>query len=381
MYSVDAYGRMIADDKRTGAYIRALKLAIKPGSVVVDIGTGPGFFAMLACKLGARRVYAIEPDNVIQVARDCARLNGFSDRIEFIQDLSTNVTLPETADVIVADLRGVLPFFQANLPSVQDAANRFLAKNGILIPLRDHLFAAIAHAPEIYRKIEAPWGQREGVTLAAGRKVVINTWSKNRVEKADVLCEPVRWHTITYDKIDSFDVAAQMSFAVTKSGTAHGVVAWFESDLLDGVSMSNAPGEPELLYGNAFFPLAQPVDLEAGDDIEFRIRADLIKDEYVWSWETRICDRQDAKLVKTHLRQSTLFGAPFTRDHLKKRASSFVPILDEQAAVSSFILSQIDGKSSIEQLAAKVAEKFPQRFASAAAAMDVVAEISAKYSK
>ena len=37
--------------------------AIDEGAVIVDIGTGTGIFAQLACRVGARRVYAIEPDD------------------------------------------------------------------------------------------------------------------------------------------------------------------------------------------------------------------------------------------------------------------------------------------------------------------------------
>mgnify|MGYP001184895145 CR=1 FL=1 len=73
---------MIADRVRMDAYVRALRQAVVPGSVVIDIGTGTGIFAMLACQFGARRVYAIEPDDAIQVAREIAAANGFADRID-----------------------------------------------------------------------------------------------------------------------------------------------------------------------------------------------------------------------------------------------------------------------------------------------------------
>ena len=92
MYNVSTYGKMIADSPRIKAYVAALRLAIRPGSVVIDLGSGPGFFALVACQLGARRVFAIEPDNIIQVGRDAARDHGVADRIEFIQNLSTKVT-------------------------------------------------------------------------------------------------------------------------------------------------------------------------------------------------------------------------------------------------------------------------------------------------
>src|SRR6516165_5693389 len=106
MYSIRAYGEMVLDRHRTGAYIEALRRSVKPGSVVLDLGAGCGVFALVACQLGARRVVAVEPNEVVHLARQIAADCGYSDRIEFIQDISTKVSPLEPADVIVSDLRG-----------------------------------------------------------------------------------------------------------------------------------------------------------------------------------------------------------------------------------------------------------------------------------
>src|ERR671911_3229618 len=106
MYSLHFYGRMIADASRMDAYAAALRQTVKPDSIVMDLGCGPGVFALLACKLGARRVYAVEPANVIGLAREAAVANGFADRIQFFENMSTEITLDERATIIVSDLRG-----------------------------------------------------------------------------------------------------------------------------------------------------------------------------------------------------------------------------------------------------------------------------------
>src|ERR1041385_848678 len=150
MYSVSSYGEMIADTPRMNAYVTALRRTVKADSVVVDLGCGPGLFALLACKMGARRVYAIEPDNVIEVARQAAIANGYQDRIVCLQDYSTRVTLPEKADVMISDLRGILPWFAQHIPAIADARRRLLKPGGILISQKDFLWAAIVEAPEEY---------------------------------------------------------------------------------------------------------------------------------------------------------------------------------------------------------------------------------------
>src|SRR5690349_17927548 len=109
MYSVRGYGMMLEDTERTDSYARALGRTVLPGSTVLDIGTGTGIMALLACRYGARKVYAVEPDDIIILAREAAAAGGLADRIEFIQDRTTNIFLPERVDVIVSDVHGVLP--------------------------------------------------------------------------------------------------------------------------------------------------------------------------------------------------------------------------------------------------------------------------------
>ena len=48
MYSLSDYREMLVDPVRTEAYVRALEAAIRPGATVVEIGTGVGYFAIVA---------------------------------------------------------------------------------------------------------------------------------------------------------------------------------------------------------------------------------------------------------------------------------------------------------------------------------------------
>ncbi len=68
-YNLFDYGGMInaKNAVRTEAFTTALENCITPETVVLDIGTGTGYFALVAAKLGARHVYAIEPNPAIQI--------------------------------------------------------------------------------------------------------------------------------------------------------------------------------------------------------------------------------------------------------------------------------------------------------------------------
>lgn len=146
-YDVKGYGDMIADRLRMEPYVRALRQVVRPGCVVLDIGSGTGIFSLLACQAGAAHVHAVEPDDAIHVARATAAANGYGDRITFHQGLSSTISLPAPADVVISDLRGVLPLLQGHLPTIIDARKRHLGPGGVLIPGRDSLWAGVVEAP------------------------------------------------------------------------------------------------------------------------------------------------------------------------------------------------------------------------------------------
>ena len=318
MYSLRFYGQMLADAPRMDAYAAALRYTVKPDSVVMDLGSGPGVFALLACKLGARRVYAVEPEGVITLARELAAANSCADRSKFFESLSTEIDLPEPATIIISDLRGVLPWFQRHLPSIIDARARLLARGGVLIPRRDILWAAVVEAPDRYEEIIGPWEHNNfDLDLSAGTRLVTNTWRKTRIKPEQLLSDPVCWNTVDYYEVDTPDIRAEICFHAARNGTAHGVAVWFDSELVGDIGFSNHPGAPEMIYGNGLFPFSEPVKMLEGERIQLRLAAKIIEDDYVWRWDTDFFAR-DHQHPKASFKQSTFFGVPLSPAQLRK---------------------------------------------------------------
>src|SRR5437868_8536679 len=217
MYSLSGYGDMIADRVRMDAFMQALRATIRPGAVVMDIGTGPGIMAVQACRLGASRVYAIEPAEILQVAREIAAANHCADKIEFFEEISTKVSIPVLADVIVSDIRGVLPLFEHHIPSIADARRRFLAPGGALIGRKDTLWVAIVEAPERYGQIVDPW-ERNGLdqNLAPVRRMIVNEMRKARFKAEQLLTRPQLWATLDYTSLENPDVHGELNWRVER---------------------------------------------------------------------------------------------------------------------------------------------------------------------
>jgi len=381
-YSIHGHGRMIADRNRVDAYARALRQAIQPGSVVAEIGTGIGIFGLLACQLGARRVYAIESDDIVQVAREIAATSGCAERIEFIQGLSMQVSLPERADVIISDLRGLLPWFEHHIPAIVDARRRFLAPGGVLIPQRDTLWAAVVEAPEHYGLLVGPWAENQfGYDLRPARRISTNTWQKARVSPEQLLTEPQCWGTLDYATLEEPDFATELTYKVARAGTASGLLVWFDSILAENVQFSNSPWADELIYGSALFPWSEETSLCLGDTLCVGLAAHLVGKDYVWRWETRVFHQGNRSEMKAHFQQSSFFGVPLSSERLRKLDASHAPRLNEEGQIDQFILTEMDGRTSLRVLADRLAERFPNRFASWKNALDHIVKLSQKYSR
>ena len=319
---------MVQDRVRMDAYESALRRLVKPGSIVVDIGTGTGILSCLACRYGAEKVYAVEPNNAIHLAREIAKASGLADRIEFIQGLSTEVTLEKKADVVVSDLHGVMPLFEHHLSTIIHAREHLLAPGGRLIPQCEPLWVTLVETTKIYEDLQRSWqGEDYNLDLSAIRNCVTSTPGKMRVDPDQLLMDPQRWATLDYEQLDECNVEGVVNGVASRDGVAHVVCLWFDMDLCDGVGFSNAPGQSETIYGQWMLPLSVPIELAAGDAVELRINADLVGNDYVWRRTTRVCGRDTPDVPKAELRQSTFSGAPLSLDSLRKQADEYVPEL------------------------------------------------------
>ena len=383
-YSIADYGAMIADRARTEPYAEALKAVVNEESVVLDIGTGTGFFALLACQYGARHVYAVEPNDAIQVARELAAANGFSEKITFIQEVSSKVALPEEANVIISDMRGMLPLNGQNLRSIIDARQRHLASGGSLIPAQDTIRVALAEAADLYHHHVAPWnGHESGLDMQATTRWVRNSlWTDKASRDGDerVVGEPKTWATLDYRTLDSPNVAGEMTWHIEQPATVHGIRVWFDTILAEGVGFSNAPDQTDLIYGNVFFPWTSPVCLEVGTTVSISMQANLVGEDYVWRWDTKVFADNDQSEAVVDYKQSSFHGVPISLAQLRKTAADHTPVLNEDGRLNLEIMQMMEEGLLLEDIANEIVELFPGRFPDWQQALAYVGELSVKYS-
>jgi protein arginine N-methyltransferase 1 len=385
MYSVSDFGGMLVDEGRMQPYLAALKRHIRPDTIVLDIGTGTGIFALMACQFGARHVYAVEPSDAIEVGRQQAQDNGYASKITFIHDMSTKINLPEKANVIVSDLRGELPFCSLNIPSIIDARERHLAESGVMIPQRDTIRIALAHSPLQYEHHIKPWVTDEfNLDLQSALRWVNNTpWSdylglsreENRVG------EDKTWVTLDYNTITSPNATGNLDWVIDEPVTAHGLRIWFDAELAEGLGFSNHPDLEDLVYGRWFLPFQVPVVLTPGNHLRVVLTANLVGDDYVWRWKTVVYaeEGQDEEIIS--FEQSSFMQMPLSLPQLRKRAANFKPDLSQDGELCLEVMTLMQQGKQLEAIAESLVIQFPDIFPNWQDALPLVGKLSEKYSK
>jgi protein arginine N-methyltransferase 1 len=377
-YSIGDFGHMIADRVRMDAYAAALRAAITPGCIVADIGAGTGILSFIACRAGAGHVHAIETnEEALEVARQAAAANGFADRITFHALPSTQVNLPQRADVIVSDLRGVLPWHAQHLKSIADARERLLAPGGKLIPQRDTLWVSCADAEETHASMFEPWAL-DGFDLRAACDIVANRWRKIGVAADKLVAPAAQAATLDYTTADSPDLSVRVELVAPRAATAHGIVAWFDTVLADGIGFSNAPGgDPLPVYGQAFFPWPQATTVAPGDAITVKLRADVVRGTYVWSWSTSIRDASGA--AKADYAQSTFKGFPLSPHLMRSQQESYVPQVTDEARADLAALQSIAQGLPVGHIAELLMQEHPALFPDVKEALTRIGMLCARY--
>jgi len=348
---------MLQDEVRVSAWRQAILETVRPGDVVVDLGSGSGLLGFFACQAGARRVYAIEQDDIIECARQLAAANGFQDRMVFIQGNSANTTLPERADVIVSDILGHFCLDMKVTQAVGDARERFLKPGGSLVPARAEMFLAPVEAFDAYEERVAFWNRPIG-GIDYG---LVGTAATNRCYALLIPPEGLLAAPVCIEDLDFYVVGGEVAldrevtFVVERPGTLHGLTGCFEAQLSPNVRLSTGPASRPTVWKQTFFSIAEPVPVVEGDAVRTRVTA-IDAGSIVWEWQVEVIGVDGAS--KGRFKHSN-YNPP--RKDLMWHMPDFRPELSEDGRIARFVLDGCDGQATLGEIASRLRRQFPER--------------------
>jgi protein arginine N-methyltransferase 1 len=361
VYELDDYLRMVTDTVRTPAYLAAMAQVIRPGDRVLELGTGFGYFAAHACRLGAAHVWAVEPNDAVGFGRAVAEANGCADRITFLQAVSQSITLPERADVLVEDLRGISPLHESRLVALRDAERRLLVPGARRVPLADDLRLAPSELPERLHRLgpDAPH-EVHGISVEPLQRLLHQTIHRASGAGEGLLAAGATWHRLDYANLGDDDPQGRAEFVVERAGAFAGFASWFAASLAPGIGFETSPLMSRTVYDHAFLPIGDPIAVEAGDVIVADVRTKFDGTDHVWAWEAEVRHGNDVVVTR---RCSNLATRVMSAERRGRRAAVHRPARTPDVAHLATLLDAVDGRATLEEIAARLAARHPERFA------------------
>ncbi len=279
---VGHHRHLLDDGVRTRAFLRAIERVVQPGDAVADLGTGTGILAIAARRAGARAVWAIDVDPIIQVAAAVARDNQITG-VTFLEQHSKYVVLPEPIDVLISECLGPFAIGGSMIPAVIDLRRR-AGKPGVrVVPHAVTLHVAPACAPAVWRHIAAFSRRRYGLAWDVAHQLATHNVYNTTISPRALLAPAATLATIDLERgAYAGSLSSTASWHARRAGTIHGFAGWFEAALGEGVTLSTAPGKPETIWRQVVFPLPHPIRVMKGAAIElaFAVRTG---EDFDWS--------------------------------------------------------------------------------------------------
>jgi precorrin-6B methylase 2 len=369
---------MLADEVRTRTFLRAMLKTVKPGDVVLDLGSGTGLLAYYACMAGAKRVYAVEAGPIVELARRVCQRNGFQDHVVFVNDWSTNVDLSEPVDVIVTETIGNVGFDEGILHWIRDAKERFLAEGGRIIPGAIELVVVPAEADQEYAYVDS-WNQTlHSLDYSPARSLAVNNMLWADLPAESCLSKPASLVRVDTAQAITADIGGELAFVASRDGLVHGIGTWFAAELAPGEWLSNGPPLRTPSWSQVLLPLERPLPVREGDCLLVEIQTSYNAAHWQWRVRHALGDDGPAPLQEAAgPHQATLCGelqaagGVFTPDHLPARC--------EEAEADLFILGAMDGTTTVKEIARQAATRFPTQFRTIEDAQEYVCYMAEGY--
>ena len=373
---LDEHREYLIDRVRVSAFERAISEVVRPGDVVLDLGSGTGILGLFALKAGASRVYAIDSSGLTQLAREIFAANGFADRAVCIKGLSTRVELPEKVNVIIGDLIGRFGFDGGLVEYFADARHRMARPHVRTIPSRVDLYSVPVEAPQTWDEVDFWKDSPAGFNFDRAYNIAVNTGHPVKYRPDQILGVPEVIATIDVTRGSDPILEGEAASVVRRSGTMHGIAGWFEATLSPSVTMSNSPLREDIINRRAvFFPIDPPTAVSAGDSVRVKMR--ISPADTLVNWRVELADRAGA--VRKKFSHSTFLGMLLCPEDLVKSRPDYVPKLTSWGMARRSVVNLCDGKRTIAEIEREVYELHRDLFASPGEASAFVHEVMIPY--
>lgn len=254
---------MLGDAVRNKLLANAIKRAVNKDTSFLDIGAGTGVWAIYAATLGAKRVVAVEIEEcLIPIIFKHAQENGVAHRIEIIHGRSDDVKIRGRFDVIVSELFGGDALGTETINSFIDVRERFMARQGLMIPQKLEIFAVPVHVDRISTDLPAGLPLKSQFLQAVRLNYPQNMTVMER-DRIKFLGKPIRIAEADFRTVRQAPPLGNLtaSWQMKNIAKANAIAVFNRSTFADGIEMDTTESQS---WGTGIFPFV-PFNIKNGE--------------------------------------------------------------------------------------------------------------------
>ena len=283
------YYYMLSDFVKMDAYLEVLRRSVHPGMRVLHAGCGLGLFAIVAARLGADRVWAVDVRPVVHMAKALARANGVGEAVEFIRG---DVLAAETAsrvgsvDLVVSDFIGDEVFDEGILLKnywlrklyCGDGAGKFIPRaiHGFAVPiesqeaveryrLKERGVQTVGERYKLDMRSYTNYVRRVSLQNDLAERVYAASFREFGPDELKLLGDPVPFKMGDLSKVDRVLFKSVVEMPMSRSGRLDGVLLFFRADLDEVTQLCSGPKQPPTHWPQLIYLSAQSSEVSCGE--------------------------------------------------------------------------------------------------------------------
>lgn len=285
--SLNVQKNMLSDVLRMEKFKKAIFETVKPGDVVIDLGTGTGIFAIWAAQAGARKVFAVEETDMAGVAESVVAENGLQKIISIYRANSSEVCFPEPGDLLIAEIVGHFFFEEGIVEYITDVRNKLLKSTARIIPSAASVYLVPVELGDDFQEVSF-WKAFGDPKLSCISQKAANTAYVESVSPAQLLSAPIKVFQLEAATWENEMRAAEFEVVVQRDGMLDALAGWFELRLNLTTSIATGPSDPATHWKQCIFPLDNPVSVSAGARIHCSFALAPFAPGCRWRWSVAL---------------------------------------------------------------------------------------------
>lgn len=211
---------------------------------------------MFCAKAGAAHVYAIDKSAILDKARENIFHNNLSDKITCLRGRIEDIVLPVSqVDIIVSEWMGYCLLYEAMLPSVLFARDRYLKPDtGLLIPSHATIFIAPTSDPEYVNESVTFWRDVYGFDMKPMLEGLVRD-VRVQYLPAEAACGTPSAYALDLYRCTVADLSFRVQWKskltrdIEEGAPVDGFVIWFDNYF--ATTRKQSDGAPELITSSA----------------------------------------------------------------------------------------------------------------------------------